>query len=50
MGKTVGLVFEPVKDDVTVFHCPVCGKEYKNQDALTRHIADKHPEYQGEQE
>lgn len=38
MGKIVGLVFEKPS-----FACPVCGKEYKSEDALNKHIADKHP-------
>ena len=38
MAKTIGLI--PAEKH----SCPVCGKEYKNQDALKRHISDKHPE------
>lgn len=38
MGKIVGLVFEKPS-----FVCPVCGKEYKSEEALNKHIADKHP-------
>lgn len=37
MGKIIGLVFEEK------FVCPVCGKEYKSQEALEKHIKDKHP-------
>lgn len=44
MGKTVGLVFEPVGKCDTTHPCPVCGKEYKSKEALNKHIADKHPE------
>lgn len=39
MAKTIGLVFPAAK-----FVCPQCGKEYKSQEALDKHIADKHPE------
>lgn len=26
------------------FTCPVCGKEYKSETALAKHVAEKHPE------
>lgn len=38
MGKIVGLIVEPVK----VFVCPVCGKEYKTEDGLNKHIEKEH--------
>lgn len=48
MGKIVGLIFqEAVSEQVAtpdVFTCPVCGKEYKTEEGLQRHIQDKHPE------
>jgi len=49
MGKIIGLIFEqetsPKKaDNPDVFKCPVCGKEYKTEEGLERHIQDKHPE------
>ena len=40
MGKTVGLVFH----DEPKFICPHCGKEYKNESALEKHIKEKHSE------
>ena len=27
----------------TKFTCPVCGKEYKSETTLAKHIAEKHP-------
>jgi len=49
MGKIIGLIFEqetsPKKaDNPDVFKCPVCGKEYKTEEGLQKHIQDKHPE------
>lgn len=41
MGKIVGLV---LKEDAAKLACPHCGKEYKTEDALAKHIKDKHPE------
>lgn len=38
MGKIIGLVFEKPS-----FVCPVCGKEYKTEDSLNKHIAKEHP-------
>lgn len=36
-----GLV-EP--DDSPKFLCPVCGKEYRSESALNKHVAKEHPE------
>ena len=51
MAKIIGLTFpgeapseEPAAEKVV---CPHCGKEYKTQEGLDKHIKDKHPE--GEQ-
>ena len=41
----VGLTFEEAP--APVFACPVCGKVYKNEDAMKKHIKEKHPEYEG---
>lgn len=37
MGKIVGLIIEK-----PVFACPECGKVYKTEEALKKHIAEKH--------
>lgn len=37
MAKTVGLTFEP-----SSFVCPHCGKEYKTEEGLTKHIEKEH--------
>ena len=39
MGKVVGKIFAPAAEKVT---CPVCGKEYKSESALAKHIEEKH--------
>ncbi|MBQ3045138.1 MAG: C2H2-type zinc finger protein [Clostridia bacterium] len=31
-------------DDSLKFICPVCGREYKSEAALNKHIAKEHPE------
>lgn len=46
MGKIVGLVFEEtiegsVGDELACAHC---GKEYKSEAALDKHIREKHPD------
>ena len=33
-----------VSDDSPKFICPVCGKEYKSEAALNKHIAKEHPD------
>lgn len=48
MGKIIGLTFKqeaaPEKAATPdVFVCPVCGKEYKTEDGLKKHIQEKHP-------
>lgn len=50
--KTVGLTFPdaaPAVEPATEgkFTCPHCGKEYKSESALTKHIQDKHPDTGG---
>ena len=49
MARIVGLVFpeaahveEP--DSAEKFICPHCGKEYKTEEGLRKHIAEKHTE------
>ena len=32
----------------TMYTCPICGKEYKTEEGLTKHIAEKHPDGAGE--
>lgn len=45
MGKIVGLTFpREAAEPVDRFVCPHCGKEYKSQVALDKHIRDKHSE------
>ncbi len=43
MGRIVGLI---IKEDPK-FVCPVCGKEYKTEDGLNKHIEKEHPQGQG---
>lgn len=43
MATIVGLTFKPAEPPA-VFVCPVCGKEYKTEDGLQKHIAEKHPD------
>ena len=40
MGKIVGLTFEA---PAPKFICPVCGKEYKRETDLTKHMEKEHP-------
>lgn len=47
MAKTVGLIFPAAKVDEK-YTCPICGKEYKTQENLDKHIAEKHPDGAGE--
>ncbi len=44
MGKIVGLTFE---EEAAKLPCPHCGKEYKTEEAMAKHIKDKHPEAAG---
>lgn len=50
MGRIIGLTFpadtagEAPGKDAETFSCPHCGKGYKSQASLTKHIKDKHPE------
>lgn len=37
MGKIVGLTFDPE------FICPVCGKSYRREADLRKHIEKEHP-------
>lgn len=45
-GYKVEVVEEP--DDSSKFLCPVCGKAYKSESALDKHIAKEHPENSSE--
>lgn len=40
MSKTIGLVFHKKAEE---FVCPECGKVYKTQAALDKHLEEKHP-------
>lgn len=49
MARIVGLVFPeaaPIEESASgeTYTCPVCGKEYKTEEGLQKHIADKHSE------
>ena len=48
MGKIIGLIFKEAAPEQgaapDVFPCPVCGKEYKTEDGLEKHIKEKHPD------
>lgn len=50
MGRIVGLVFPaeageaPVQAAAEEYTCPVCGRKYKSQASLDKHIKSKHPE------
>ena len=39
MAKTVGLTVKPAEKYI----CPHCGKEYRSEESMKKHIADKHP-------
>ena len=39
--RVVGLI---LPSEEQVFACPHCGKNYKSDAALEKHIKDKHPE------
>ena len=44
MGTIVGLTFDVPESAPEVYTCPICGKEYKTEEGLDKHIQDKHPE------
>lgn len=46
MGKIVGLIVKSPE----VFTCPICGKEYKTEEGLKKHIEKEHPQGQGQDE
>ena len=39
--RTVGLILPP---EEPAYICPHCGKNYKSEAALTKHLQDKHPD------
>ena len=39
MSRFIGLKLEP---DTDVYSCPHCGKEYKSETALEKHVAKEH--------
>ena len=39
--RTIGLVFAS-KAPAEKYVCPECGKEYKSESALAKHLQDKH--------
>lgn len=41
--KTVGLTF-PEEQNAAEFICPHCGKAYKTEAALAKHVEKEHPE------
>lgn len=43
MAKTVGLTF-PNASAEKKYACPVCGKKYSTEEALNKHIKEKHPD------
>ena len=45
MAKTVGLTFDKApgsKAPTDMFVCPTCGKEYKTEEGLAKHIEKEH--------
>jgi len=49
--RKVGLsapVEAPAAAEVEKLVCPYCGKEYKTEEALAKHIETKHPEAAGD--
>lgn len=55
MGRIVGLVFpaeagEAATREVEEYACPVCGRKYKSQASLDKHIKDKHPEAEAQED
>lgn len=41
---STGHVLEAEAEAAGLLECPECGREYKTEDWLERHIEDKHPE------
>lgn len=39
--RTVGLILPP---EEPAYICPHCGKNYKSEASLTKHLQDKHPD------
>lgn len=44
--RIAGMILPPEEPDYTCAHC---GKTYKSEAALEKHMQDKHPEPSGEQ-
>ena len=42
MGRIVGITY-PIKEAEKTYTCPHCGKEYKTEAGLKKHIASEHP-------
>ena len=42
MARTVGLTFDD--HEAAAFICPKCGKDYKTEDGMQRHMKKEHPE------
>ena len=41
MGRITGLIVTPANPP-KVFTCPQCGKEYKTEDGLNKHVEKEH--------
>lgn len=41
MGRITGLIVNPANPP-KVFTCPQCGKEYKTEDGLNKHVEKEH--------
>ncbi|MCQ5028702.1 hypothetical protein NE547_04025 [Flavonifractor sp. DFI.6.63] len=44
--RTIGLIF-PSRVPDEKYVCPACGKEYKSEAALSKHLQEKHPNTEG---
>ena len=44
--RTIGLIF-PSRVPDEKYVCPACGKEYKSEAALSKHLQDKHSDTEG---